>query len=140
MPGHPQAEFRRHITIGSGPFAPGAAIGIGETIRMLIPVWSSSKVRIRFIATVAGELRALIPLPGVLAGQFATWSEDLEELSDNASAGPTEVVTVADTEAIIEIGTADSDFELVGEAYILLEFENTAVGAGEIVQVTSSQG
>lgn len=140
MAGHPPAQFHRHHTIGSGDFAPGAVIAIGATLRALIPVWSSTKVRIRFLATVAGELRALIPLPGVEAGKLADWAdEDLDALAAEASPGPTQVVTVADTEAIIELGTATSDFELAGEAYVLLEFENTAVGAGSIIQVTVSQ-
>lgn len=136
MPGHPQAEFRRHHTL-LGEFAPGAAVSLGGFARALIPIWSSNKIRIRFEVNRAGTLRVFLPLPGLIPGDYVSFGDDLSTILV-ADDGPADTPVVVDTQVIVELGT-ESDFELAGEAFILLEYEEDAIGDAIIAHCTVSQ-
>lgn len=137
MPGHPKAEFRRHRTL-TGEFAPGAAIAQAGFIRQLIPVWNASRVRIRFEASVSGNLRASIPLPGIVAGELVDWPDDVDAQVLSADSPVETVVVAANTEVVLELGTA-GNYELCGEAYILLEFQEDNLAAGTVTKASCSQ-
>lgn len=139
MPGHPQAEFRRHHTVSTGEFAPGAPIAQAGVIRTLVPIWSSSRVRIRFEADVSGNLRALIPPPGLVPGRYVHWDDDLEALAAISAEGPSDKGVAINAEVIMELGTVDSGYELAGEAYVLLEFTENDLGAGTVTHCIVSQ-
>lgn len=137
MPGHPKAEFRRHRTL-TGEFAPGAEILQAGFLRQLIPVWNASRVRIRFEATVSGTLSIHVPLPGIVPGEYVEWPDDVDAQVLSADSPVETVVVAANTEVVLELGTAGT-YELCGEAYILLEFEEDNLAAGVVTRASCSQ-
>lgn len=122
----PQPEFRQHKTVSQGDFAPGTAIAQGETARVAIPVASATKLRFRMKASRAGDLDASFLRPGIQAGEYSRFDEELDGTAEVLTTGaPTTVAVSADTEALIEVDCA-------GESWVLVEFTEGGVGAGVI--------
>lgn len=131
---HPQPEFRQFRTVNAGAMMPGAAIAQNATVRCIIPVASAQKVRLRFIASIAGSLQVAFLMPGVLAGEYSTFDDALDGTAPTSVAGieTTSVAVSADTEAYIEV-------ECAGEAYLLVEFVEPNTAAGTVTQLAVSQ-
>ena len=133
----PQPEYRRHQTVATGQFAPGATITLGGSIRTIIPIASAGRFRFRFKCSVAGSLTGKFLRPSIEDGKTASFEED--EAGDYASAEvgatghPDAVVVVADTEALLEVT------DLCGESYILVTFTEEGSAAGTVTYANSCQ-
>lgn len=124
---HAQPEYRQHKTVSQGQFAPGATIAQAGVIRMAIPINTAGRFRFRFECDVAGALTGKFLTPGLSAGAWDKFDNELDGTDRVATTGnPDPVVVTANTEAVLEIT------DLCGEAYLLVEFTEENVAAGTV--------
>lgn len=130
----PQPGYLAHKTIPKDQFAPGAAIAKNAAIRVAIPITSAGKFRFRFKCTVTGTLKAEFLSPGVLAGTYNSFQNELDGTDPVATTGnPADVTVSANTEALMEIN------DLAGEGYVLITFTEANVAAGVVTYANYCQ-